>query len=143
MGSENRKKSKRQAFSVNIPDEKKKVWARIAKDFNRPLGWLVIEMIDKMIEAGSIHIYKDSEQSPSAAPVNIDDALKDYVKQADLDRVLNMYVTKSELESMTKKVAPAGDEQVGDLLDRIAELENTIEQLKAAAKPSQPNLHYS
>jgi hypothetical protein len=54
-------KSKRQAFSVNIPDEKKEAWARIAKAHNRPMGWLFLEMVDRMIEADSIHIYKDSD----------------------------------------------------------------------------------
>lgn len=137
MGSENSKKSKRQAFSVNIPDEKKKLWARIAKDFNRPMGSLVIEMIDKMIEAGSIHIYKESETSAPTIPANIDQILAEYVQKSDVDRLLNTYVTKSELAAITNQVDPSGDRQVGDLLTRIAQLENTIAQLQAEQKLSQ------
>jgi hypothetical protein len=135
MGSENSKKSKRQAFSVNIPDEKKKLWARIAKDFNRPMGSLVIEMIDKMIEAGSIHIYKESEAS--TIPANIDQILAEYVQKSDVELLLNTYVTKSELAAITNQVDPSGDRQVGDLLTRIAQLENTIAKLQAEQKLSQ------
>jgi hypothetical protein len=88
-------KSKRQAFSVNIPDEKKEAWARIAKAHNRPMGWLFLEMVDRMIEADSIHIYKDSD---NAADITTRDDVRSMIETA-------LIPVNDELESIKSRLA--------------------------------------
>jgi hypothetical protein len=88
-------KSKRQAFSVNIPDEKKEAWAKIAKAHNRPMTWLFLEMVDRMIEANSIHIYQDSDQ------------VVDIVTRDDVRSMIEDALTpiSDELESIKSRLA--------------------------------------
>jgi hypothetical protein len=88
-------KSKRQAFSVNIPDEKKEAWAKIAKAHNRPMTWLFLEMVDRMIEANSIHIYQDSDQ------------VVDIVTRDDVRSMIDDALTpiSDELESIKSRLA--------------------------------------
>jgi predicted transcriptional regulator len=99
-------KSKRQAFSVNIPDEKKEAWARIAKAHNRPMGWLFLEMVDRMIEADSIHIYKDSDYAAGAKlpTTDIEEAIKAQMSELDT-------VTPDDVRSMiAAALTPLSDE---------------------------------
>jgi hypothetical protein len=63
-------KPKRQAFSINIPDEKKEKIAKVAREANRPISWLVLDMFDRMIAANSINIYGDNSSIPPTLPVN-------------------------------------------------------------------------
>jgi nitrogen fixation protein len=99
MSSEEQKK--RQAFSVNIPDDKKEKWAAIAKAHNRPMGWLFIDMVDRMIAANSIHIYGDSQATqPQPVSTNTDDVLTEYVKKSELDNVLTGYVPRDDLDEI-------------------------------------------
>jgi hypothetical protein len=63
-------KPKRQAFSINIPDEKKEKIAKVAREANRPISWLVLDMFDRMIAAKSINIYGDTSSIPPTLPVN-------------------------------------------------------------------------
>jgi hypothetical protein len=93
-------KSKRQAFSVNIPDEKKEAWARIAKAHNRPMGWLFIEMVDRMIEADSIHIYKDSDH---VADIVTHDDVKSMIEAALTPISDELEAIRSQLAKRPKK----------------------------------------
>jgi hypothetical protein len=90
-------KSKRQAFSVNIPDEKKEAWARIAKAHNRPMGWLFLEMVDQMIEADSIHIYKNSDHVADMDTFTRDD-IRSMIETA-------LIPINDELESIKSRLA--------------------------------------
>jgi hypothetical protein len=113
-------KSKRQAFSVNIPDEKKEAWARIAKAHNRPMGWLFIEMVDRMIEADSIHIYKDSDHAAVAKqPVNdMDEAIKAQISQLDI-------VTPDDVRSMIKAALTPLSDELEAVQSQLAKLMGT------------------
>jgi hypothetical protein len=110
-------KSKRQAFSVNIPDDKKEAWARIAKAHNRPMGWLFVEMVDRMIEADSIHIYKDSE-----------DAAGSGISMADVEKVIRVQmsqldtVTPDDVRSMIETALIPISDELGTLQSQLAKL---------------------
>jgi hypothetical protein len=117
-------KAKRQAFSINIPDEKKELWAKIAKDHNRPMSWLFMEMVDRMIAAGSIHIYKDSEIIPSGdIPPG---ALTEYVSRSDMSEILKGYIQSDEARSIADSAIEQAlnpiHQDMAELLSQILEL---------------------
>lgn len=87
-------KAKRQAFSINIPDDKKEAWAKVAKSHNRPMSWLFIDMVDRMIAANSIHIYQDSEPS-----LPLPDVLADYVSKSELQDILKAYTSTDDAQA--------------------------------------------
>jgi hypothetical protein len=125
-------KSKRQAFSVNIPDEKKEAWARIAKAHNRPMGWLFLEMVDRMIEAESIHIYKDSDHSAGAKlpTTDIEDAIKAQMSELDT-------VTPDDVRSMIEAALIPLNHEMEAVQSQLATLMSTTvvnSRKKAASK---------
>jgi hypothetical protein len=110
-------KSKRQAFSVNIPDDKKEAWARIAKAHNRPMGWLFVEMVDRMIEADSIHIYKDSDDAAGSglSMVDVEKAIRAQMSQLDT-------VTPDDVRSMIETALIPISDEMGTLQSQLAKL---------------------
>jgi hypothetical protein len=110
-------KSKRQAFSVNIPDDKKEAWARIAKAHNRPMGWLFVEMVDRMIEADSIHIYKDSDDAAGSglSMVDVEKAIRAQMSQLDT-------VTPDDVRSMIETALIPISDELGTLQSQLAKL---------------------
>jgi hypothetical protein len=52
-------------LSILIDDDKRSRFAALAKDNKKSMGWIVNQAIDRMLEAGSIEIFLDSESKPT------------------------------------------------------------------------------
>jgi hypothetical protein len=118
-------KAKRQAFSINIPDDKKEAWAKVAKSHNRPMSWLFIDMVDRMIAANSIHIYQDSEPSP------LPDVLAGYVSKSELQDILKAYTSPDDVQAMITAHSALLPFDHSSLPDSIAlYIDHSISQLR-------------
>jgi hypothetical protein len=53
-------------LSVLLDNDRKAQFQAIAQAEGRSMGWVIKDMIDRVIAANSIHIYGDSPQPPSA-----------------------------------------------------------------------------
>jgi hypothetical protein len=134
-------KAKRQAFSINIPDDKKEAWAKVAKSHNRPMSWLFIDMVDRMIAANSIHVYQDSEPSP------LPDVLADYVSKSELQDILKAYTTSDDVQAIVASLLPFDHSSLPDSIALY--IDHSISQLRlellsaspksASKKPPSPN----
>jgi hypothetical protein len=70
--------NKKPILSVLVDEEKKTRFANLAREHNYSMGWLLNQAIDKMLEAGTIHIYRDSippidKAAPRADLINLDE----------------------------------------------------------------------
>lgn len=117
-------KAKRQAFSINIPDDKKEAWAKVAKSHNRPMSWLFIDMVDRMIAANSIHIYQDSESS-----FPLPDVLADYVSKSELKDILKAYISTDDPQAtITTALSPFNHSSLPDSIALY--IDHAISQLR-------------
>jgi hypothetical protein len=87
--TEENEKAKRQAYSFNFPPDKKEKFAALARSMNRPMAWLLLEAIDRMIESGGTY---PSNTSTHTQSVNVD-VLSEYVSKADLPLALVEYTS--------------------------------------------------
>jgi hypothetical protein len=132
-------KNNKPILSVLVDEEKKERFSALAKEHNYSMGWLLNQAIDKMLEAGTIHIYRDSiaSASTSIAPsADIEELVRSYVDKA-VTPLSNEYVQKNSWDDLRADVA--------DLRDQLTQLLTTSKKpqpatIKTASTSSlQPN----
>jgi hypothetical protein len=109
--TDEQEKAKRQAYSFNFPPDKKEKFAALARSMNRPMAWLLLEAIDRMIESGGTY---PTNTAPPQTSIGNDDALKAYVSKADMSQILSEYVQKDNWDDLRADVA--------DLREQLAEV---------------------
>jgi hypothetical protein len=111
-------KNNKPILSVLVDEEKKERFSALAKENNYSMGWLLNQAIDKMLESGTIHIYRDSiAPTPSniAPSTDIEELVRSYVEKA-ITPLSNEYVQKNSWD---------------DLRADVADLRSKLTQLKA------------
>ncbi len=118
--TDEQEKAKRQAYSFNFPPDKKEKFAALARSMNRPMAWLLLEAIDRMIESGGTY---PTNTAPPQTSIGNDDVLKAYVSKADMSQILSEYVQKDSWDDLRADVA--------DLRELVNEVPAQIEELRA------------
>jgi hypothetical protein len=130
--------NKKPILSVLVDEEKKRLFADLARAHNYSMGWLLNQAIDKMLEAGTIYIYRDyitpidgaiSKPLPSS---DIEEVVRRYVDKANesiIDDLLNLQAQVTELTS--------NRDNRDDLRTDVADLREQLAQL-TTTKKSQP-----
>jgi hypothetical protein len=93
MSHEEQSSAKRQAYSFNFPPDKKEKFAALARSMNRPMAWLLLEAIDRMIESGGAYPANTSASNPS------DNVLEAYVSKSGMSEVLEGYMRADDVHS--------------------------------------------
>lgn len=100
-------KNNKPILSVLVDEEKKERFSTLAKEHNYSMGWLLNQAIDKMLEAGTIHIYRDSilpidgAATKSLLVTDIEEAVRSYVDKALSpinDDLLNLQTQVAEMK---------------------------------------------
>jgi hypothetical protein len=129
--------NKKPILSVLVDEEKKRLFADLARAHNYSMGWLLNQAIDKMLEAGTIHIYRDSVPSidgvvPKPLPSSdIEEVVRRYVDKTNesiLDDLLNLQAQVTELT--------ANRDNWDDLRADVADLRERLTH--TAKKPHSP-----
>jgi hypothetical protein len=132
--------NKKPILSVLVDEEKKRLFADLARAHNYSMGWLLNQAIDKMLEAGTIHIYRDS-----VAP--IDGVVPKPLPSSDIEGVVRRYVDKAnesiidDLLNLQAQVTEltANRDNWNDLRADVADLREQLGQLTTTtAKKPQP-----
>jgi hypothetical protein len=121
-------KNNKPILSVLVDEEKKERFSALAKENNYSMGWLLNQAIDKMLEAGTIHIYRDSIAStPSniAPSADIEELVRSYVEKA-ITPLSNEYVQKNSWDDLRADVA--------DLRSQLTELKTDNDMTAASIK---------
>jgi hypothetical protein len=121
--------NKKPILSVLVDEEKKRLFADLARAHNYSMGWLLNQAIDKMLEAGTIYIYKDSISVDGVVPkplpsTDIEEIVRRYVDKANesiIDDLLNLQAQVTELTANRNN----GD----DLRAEFADLREQLTQL--------------
>jgi hypothetical protein len=106
-------------LSVLLDNDRKAQFQTIAQGEGRSMGWVIKDMIDRMIAANSIHIYGDS-QGGQQIPVNGHKANNLLNDGLDIDRVAE--IARSEMENA---LTPINDE-LTSLQAQLAELKARV-----------------
>jgi hypothetical protein len=131
--------NKKPILSVLVDEDKKRLFADLARAHNYSMGWLLNQAIDKMLEAGTIHIYRDSVPpidgvAPNPLPsTDIEDVVRKYVDKATssmADELLNLQTKLAELT--------IDRDNWDDLRADVADLREQLAQLTTTAKKPQP-----
>jgi hypothetical protein len=131
--------NKKPILSVLVDEEKKRLFADLSRAHNYSMGWLLNQAIDKMLEAGTIHIYRDSVAPidgvvPKPLPSSdIEEVVRRYVDKANesiIDDLLNLQAQLSELTT--------NRDNWDDLKADVADLREQLTQLitTTAKKPT-------
>jgi predicted transcriptional regulator len=80
--------NKKPILSVLVDEDKKTKFSNLAREHNYSMGWLLNQAIDKMLEAGTIHIYRDSVLPIDAVAVKS-------LPTTDIEEVIRSYVDKA------------------------------------------------
>jgi hypothetical protein len=132
--------NKKPILSVLVDEEKKRLFADLARAHNYSMGWLLNQAIDKMLEAGTIHIYRDSV-------IPIDGAIPNPLPSSDIEEVVRRYVDKANesiidnllnLQAQVTELT-ANRDNWNDLRADVADLREQLRQLTTTmAKKPQP-----
>jgi hypothetical protein len=111
-------KNSKPILSVLVEEEKKEQFAELARRNKYSMGWLLNDCIDRMLEADSIGIYRDSivniDNTPNTQPdsttgINIEELVKSYVDKhlntssignKDVEEIVKSYVDKLDIETL-------------------------------------------
>jgi hypothetical protein len=121
-------KNNKPILSVLVDEEKKERFSALAKENNYSMGWLLNQAIDKMLESGTIHIYRDSiAPTPSniAPSADIEELVRSYVEKA-ITPLSNEYVQKNSWDDLWADVA--------DLRQTLTELKTDNDMSVASIK---------
>ncbi len=122
--------NKKPILSVLVDEEKKRLFADLARANKQSMGWLLNQAIDKMLEYNSIYIYRDSVnpidgEAPKPLPSSdIEEVVRRYVDKANesiTDDLLNLQAQVTELTANRDN----GDDMradVADLREQLAQL---------------------
>jgi hypothetical protein len=122
--------NKKPILSVLVDEDKKRLFADLARAHNYSMGWLLNQAIDKMLEAGTIYIYRDSIApidgvEPKPLPsTDIEEVVRRYVDKANesiIDDLLNLQAQVAELTANRDN----SDKLRGD----VADLQGTMVQV--------------
>ena len=97
MGANNRP-----ILSVLVAEDKKERFSQLAKENNYSMGWLLNQAIDKMLAAGSIHIYRDSIEpncSSSTSSSDIEKLVRSCVDESMTEHT-SEFITRDDVQSM-------------------------------------------
>jgi hypothetical protein len=89
-------------LSVLVAEDKKERFSQLAKDNNQSMGWLLNQAIDKMLAAGSIHIYRDSIEpnySSSTSSSDIEKLVRSCVDESMTEHT-SEFVTRDDVQAM-------------------------------------------
>jgi hypothetical protein len=133
--------NKKPILSVLVDEDKKRLFADLARAHNYSMGWLLNQAIDKMLEAGTIYIYRDSIApidgvEPKPLPsTDIEEVVRRYVDKANesiIDDLLNLQAQVTELTANRGNWDDLKAD-VADLREQLAQLSTTM-----AKKPRSP-----
>jgi hypothetical protein len=152
-------KNSKPILSVLVEEEKKEQFAELARRNKYSMGWLLNDCIDRMLEADSIGIYRDSigniDNTPNTQPdsttgLNIEELVKSYVDNylnissignKDAEEIVKSYVDKLGIETLIntsiglaiEPITQTIDELGTSMRERFDELEaRSIEKPKTA-----------
>ncbi len=135
-------KNSKPILSVLVDEEKKEQFAELARRNKYSMGWLLNDCIDRMLEADSIGIYRDSignigntpnTQPDSTTGLNIEELVKSYVDNylsissignKDAEEIVKSYVDKLNIETLINT-------SIGLAINPIT---NTIDELETYVK---------
>jgi hypothetical protein len=133
--------NKKPILSVLVDEEKKRLFADLARAHNYSMGWLLNQAIDKMLEAGTIHIYRDSVAPidgvvPKPLPSSdIEEVVRRYVDKANesiIDDLLNLQAQVSELTT--------NRDNCDDLRADVADLREQLAKLTTIPMAKKPTI---
>jgi hypothetical protein len=107
-------------LSVLLDNERKAKFQAIAQAEERSMGWVIKDMIDRVIAADSIHIYGDSPQPPAAGAI----ADKVQVEHVSMDDVFT---------AIDEAIAPI-QLDLAELLGQVDDLRVSIEGKSQASR---------
>ena len=116
--------AKRQAYSFNFPPDKKEKFAALARSMNRPMAWLLLEAIDRMIECGGTYPV-NAPQIPS--PIG-GDVLEAYVSKSDMPKILKEYILSTD--QVTEIAREEAYKLTQPIVDELLELRGQISPQK-------------
>lgn len=82
-------KNNKPILSILIDDDKRVKFAALAKEHSLSMGYLVNQAIDRMLETGSINIYRESIDTPISTYV---DASAGNITRLDVEELVKSYV---------------------------------------------------
>jgi hypothetical protein len=137
-------KNSKPILSVLVEEEKKEQFAELARRNKYSMGWLLNDCIDRMLEADSIGIYRDSigniDNTPNTQPdsttgLNIEELVKSYVDKLDIETLINTSIGFA-IEPITQTI----DELGTSMRERFDELEARSIEKPTPAKASPKKL---
>jgi hypothetical protein len=134
MNPEEQTSAKRQAYSFNFPPDKKEKFAALARSMNRPMAWLLLEAIDRMIESGGAY----PSNTPTANPS--DDVLGAYVSKSGMSEALKGYIQADEARAIADSTIEQALVPIRERLSLIERAGNPSQKAKPSpAKGPQPS----
>jgi hypothetical protein len=116
-------------LSVLLDNERKAKFQAIAQAEERSMGWVIKDMIDRVIAADSLHIYGDSPQPPAAVatdltPDGVQTAIRRAIEQEsiELERKLTQKLQTLAAHYAAKEIEPIQSD-LTELWGRVDRLE--------------------
>jgi hypothetical protein len=135
-------KNNKPILSVLIDEDKRTKFADLARRHSLAMGWLVNQAIDKMIEADSIDVYRDSTHSSnthisSVESIDIENIVKTSIDSLDIENMIktsiaNLTTPSIDIAEVENLVNISIDNRITPLTESVTELETyTQNQFKA------------
>ena len=153
-------KNNKPILSILIDEDKRTKFSDLARRNSLAMGWLVNQAIDKMLEADSIDIYRDSTHIPSIntssiytaeikstietsiLSMDIDGMVKKSIDNADILSLVKASILSMDIESLVKQsidnhsIPSIGIDDVGNLLSESIDSKITPLGESMLGKPS-------
>lgn len=139
--------NKKPILSVLVDEDKKRLFADLARAHNYSMGWLLNQAIDKMLESGTIYIYRDSVPptdgvAPKPLPAtDIEEVVRKCVDNANESIINDLLKLQAQVTELGTDRDNCDDlrADVADLRHQLAQrLQETIHPPTATAKKPHP-----
>jgi hypothetical protein len=152
-------KNSKPILSVLVDEEKKERFADLARRNKYSMGWLLNDCIDRMLQADSVSIYRDSigdtenrliTQPDNNTGTNIEELVKSYVdnylntssigsqlsssptpSREDIEEMINTSIGNADID---KLVEPSIGVAIEPITQSIAELKAELEAMRGELK---------
>ena len=107
-------KNNKPILSILIDEDKRTKFSDLARRNSLAMGWLVNQAIDKMLEADSIDIYRDSTHIPnintsSIYTAEVNTMLKTSIDNMDIDGMVRTSIDNADVLSLVKASIDTAD----------------------------------
>ena len=107
-------KNNKPILSILIDEDKRTKFSDLARRNSLAMGWLVNQAIDKMLEADSIDIYRDSTYIPSINTLSIYTAevksmIETSIDNMDIDGMVRTSIDDADVKSIVKASIDTAD----------------------------------